>query len=193
MKEINFRKTELSFSILIHKLYGGSDYRRIKSYCNLSSTKKYYLKITKSIKFSIEETLTITDNNHKQELLHTIDKYLKNIKSAKNFYFLDQIMITLQSELIFLLIGLIPIRWQSDKVINRRKIWKLDTYRQIQYTQSIEQKKNLIFKAIKGKYKNRFGDWSDFLEIYLHKCNNKPERLIYWIKKNHPDIFIDLF
>ena len=74
MKDKNSdRETDLSFSYLIVCLYGESKgLREIKKYHNLAAAKKYFLKIIKSIRFAIEETITITDNHHKRELLDTM-------------------------------------------------------------------------------------------------------------------------
>ena len=73
-------------------------------------------------------------------------------------------------------------------------MWKLDFHRQIQYTQSIEQKKSIIFAAVQGKYNSRFGTWGSFLtKIYSKQCESNPEFLVTWIKANHPDIYLDLF
>ena len=69
-----------------------------------------------------------------------------SLKSAKKFDEIDQLMIAFQSNLILLLIGAIPRRWSKEKVINKRDIWKLDGFRQIQYVQNSEQKKLVIFK-----------------------------------------------
>lgn len=194
MMDDKYRKTEISLSFLIHQLYGEQDYRRIKSYNSPSSAKKYYLKIIMSIRFAVQETITVTDRNHKTELLQTIERYEGYLKKTKSFEELDQLMITFQTELILLLIGLVPNRWRVKRVINKRDLWKLDSYRQIHYTQTIEQKKNLIFKAVQGKYQERFGDWGDFVtKIYWGQCNSKPESLIDWLKLNHVDIYLDLF
>ena len=191
----NYRKTDFYFSTLIENLYGIKDYKRIKSYNNKTSAKRYFLKLIKSIKFAIEETVTLTDNLHKKELARTIQELESAITDANSLDEIDQRMIAFQSELIFLLIGFFPRRLGSDKIIiNKRNLWKLDLYRQIQYTQTIEQKKCLIFKAVQGKYQSRFGNWGDFLtKIYSEQCKNRPEILIDWIKANHPDIYIDLF
>jgi hypothetical protein len=190
----NYRKTDMSFSFLIHNLYGDKDYRLIHTTHDFTDARKYFLKIIKSINIAIEETITITDNSHKQELLNTINKYEKSIKSSESFDSLDQQMISFQSELIFLLIGLMPHRWQQQKVINNRSSWKLDDYRQIQYIQNTNHKKNLIFSAVQGKHKEKFGSWNDFLaNVYYKQCHNNPDELILWFKKNYPDIYYDLF
>ena len=190
----NYRRTEMSFSHLIHNLYGGKDYRLIHTNHYFNDAKRYFLKIIESISYAIEETIKITDNHHKQELLNTIGSAEKSIKSSKSFDSLDQHMISFQSELIFLLIGSMPHRWQQEKVINYRRIWKLDGCRQIQYVQNSNHKRNIIFGAIQGKYKEKFGSWGKFLyNIYFLQCHNDPDELILWFKENHPEIYYDLF
>jgi hypothetical protein len=190
----NYRKTDISFSFLIHNLYGDEEYRLIHTSHDFNDAKRNFLKIIKSIKFAVEETITITDNCHKQELLSTISKFDELVKSSKHFDSLDQLMISFQAELVFLLIGFMPHQWQQQKVINNRNLWKLDDYRQIQYTQNVDQKKHLIFSAIQGKYKGRFGTWNEFLDnIYYKQCHNDPHELVVWVKKNHPDMYCDLF
>ncbi len=190
----DYRQTDMSFSSLIHYLYGDKDYRSVHNSHDLTDAKKYFSKIMKSIKLAIEETIQITDNHRKQELLNTIFEFEKSIKCSKSFENLDQKMIAFQSELIFLLIGLMPRRWQEQKVINKRSLWKLDSYRQIQYSQNANQKKNAIFNAVQGKYKDKFGSWSDFLcNIYDKQCHNDPDELILWFRENHPDVYSDIF
>ncbi len=190
----NYRKTDFYFSTLVENLFGTKDYKRIKSHNDKTSAKRYYLKIIKSVKFAIEETVTLTDNAHKEELTRTIQDFISSIKEANSLDELDQRMIALQSELIFLLIGFFPRRLGSEKIINKRSLWKLDLYRQIQYTQTTDQKKNIIFKAVQGKYQGRFGNWSDFVtKIYSEQCKSTPQTLIDWVKANHPDIYLDLF
>lgn len=190
----NDRETDLSFSYLIACLYGESKgFREIRKYHNLAAAKKYFLKIIKSIRFAIEETITITDNLHKQELLDTINSSEKFLNNSIDFDSLDQKMISFQSELIFLLIGAMP-RYSPSKKINRRSSWALNGHRQIQYIQDPIHKRNIIFSAVQGKYKERFGSWADFLYDVNHlQCHNDPDELILWFKKNHPDIYYDLF
>jgi hypothetical protein len=189
-----YRKTDMLFSALIQQLYGKENYLKIKDFSSVTSVKKYYLDIIKSIYFAIEETIAITDKEHMQELLETLDRYEKVIRSSKVFEQIDQVMITLQSEMIFLLIGNLPNRSMEKRVINRQGVWKLNNIRQIQYVQTNLQKRNLIFKAVKGKYSVRFGGYGKFkTEIFIMKCHSNSEELIEWLKVNHVDIYADLF
>jgi hypothetical protein len=188
----NYRKTDYEFSRLIHMLYGATDYYTIKSHNNITLAKKFYIKILKSLRFSIEETIIVIDKKHKTELLNLVNKYEKLLKQKKSFDELDQSMITFQTELIFYLIGGIPHRWRSEKIINKKSIWKLDFFRSVQYISTPEQKQNIIFKAIQTKYMDRFGSWESFLQIY-EKFSFKPEQFIDWFKTNYTDIYIELF
>ena len=86
-----YRRTELSLSFLLHQLYGIKDYVNIKSSHTQVSAKKSYLKIIKSIRFAIEETIEVTDKNHKTQLNDTIVEYEKLLKTTKTFDELDQL------------------------------------------------------------------------------------------------------
>jgi hypothetical protein len=54
----------------------------------------------------------------------------------------------------------------------------------------MEQKKNLIFAVVQTTYKDRFPNWTNFrLEVYWKQCNDEPQKLVEWLKHNHPDIY----
>ena len=139
------RKTDIEMSFLIQNLYGDRDYRMFKEYQNISITKKYYLKIMKTIRLAVEGNLNYTDKHHFDSIISLLVNCEKRIKLSKSFSTIDQTMIAFQTELIFLLIGSMPKNWNSNRVINKKSSWKLDKYRQITYNQSIIQKRNLIF------------------------------------------------
>lgn len=192
--ENKFIKTDIVFSLLIKQLYGNKDYLSVKSFITATAAKKYYIKIMRSIRFAIQETIEITDKEHRQELLKTLNDLESCFKSSKTIEQTDQLMITFQSQLIFLLIGNLPYNGQEEQFINKSDNWKLHSLRQIQYVQTNQQKKNLIFKAVKGKYRDRFGEWGDFMtDVYWRQCANDSDKLIEWLKKNHIDIYTDLF
>lgn len=189
-----YRKTGITFSFLIHRLYGDRDYRAIKSYNRPASLRKYYLKIVHTIRLAVEDTILITDAAHRKEMHALLSRAEDMMKMMKTFEDLDQYMVAFQAEFIFLLIGAMPSRWKSKQVINKKNNWKLNGARQIQYTQSAEQKKLQIFAAVQGKYEKRFGEWGDFVtNVYWKACGNSPDNLIEWVKKNHPDMYVDLF
>ncbi len=188
------RKTNIEMSFLIQNLYGDRDYRIFKEFQNISLAKKYYSKIVKSLRFVVEENLNYTDKHHFDAVISLLVNYEKRMRSSNGFSTLDQTMIAFQTELIFLLIGSMPRNWKSNRVINRKSKWKLDKYRQITYNQSIIQKKNLIFYVLQNKYKDRFPVFKDFMSnVYRKECQRDPKKLIDWLKKNHPDIYLNIF
>jgi len=193
MKKDPYRGTDFSLSHRIHRLYGDKPYRDFKGSHNITAAKKYYLRMLQSTRLAIEGTL-ITDPLHLKQLIELIERNEELVRKSKSIDELDQKMIALQAEIIFLLLGLVPNRWQQTNVPNRPAHWQLNDHRQIQYVQTTGQKKNLIFAALQTTYKDRFPDWADFRsEVYWKECNDEPQKLVEWLKRNHPDIYLELF
>lgn len=189
-----YRKTDLHLLFVIEKLYGRKDYKRLKTNHNLTIARNAYLKIVKSIKFAINETILTIDNTHRKKLDHILGGITSDLKESINLDELDQRMISFQTELVFTLIGFCPDRIDAKRIINNKEIWKLDNYRQIVYIQNDEQKKNIIFKAVQGKYASKFGKWNDFVNtIFQIKCRNSASELVKYIKSEYPEIYMDLF
>lgn len=194
MKESKCRQTSIALSHIVHRLYGDKPYRMIKHWHNVSEARKYYLRIMRSMRLTIEENLTITDRMHRQQLLELIEREEKFIRTSKSFNELDQQMVAFLIEMFFLLVGLSPNRWRKENVANIKANWKLNDYRQIQYVQTPEQKERVILGAIQTRYPEIRENWSDFvLDIYWKECNYEPEKLIEWFKQNHPDMYMELF
>jgi hypothetical protein len=192
MDELKYRKSNLSMSFLLMKLYGQKSYSEVKDYQDILLVKKYYLKLIKSFKHAILETLEIADKNQIQSLLNILKNRESILLVCKTFSDIDQVFISMQTELIFQLLGQIPNRSQTKNVLNRKENWKLNGLRQIQYVQNIRHKEVLIFKIIQEKYMDRFGDWSDFVMLYWKECNDNPEKLIEYLKIKHPDIYQEI-
>lgn len=194
--ETELTKTTVNFAFLIHRLYGRKSYQEIKSYMDLPLTRKYFRRMIASIEVAARATLTITDQSHRTQFIDVTERYDSLIRSSKSHDDVRELMIAFQSEIIFLLIGAMPNRWQEENVTNtnRKENWKLNLYRQIQYVQNAEQKKNVIFDAVQNKYRDRFGDWGEFVSsVYHSKCEALPEKLVQWMKEEHPDIYMELF
>ncbi|TAL38925.1 MAG: hypothetical protein EPN93_03345 [Spirochaetes bacterium] len=190
----NTFKTSIAFSCLVLNLYGDRDYREIKEYHDINLYKKYLLKITKSLRYSIESTIHSVDSKHLSDLIELVEHMKTTIGKCKDIHELDQVYLSKITQLCFMIIGDFPKRWKINQVRNAKSIWNLNSHRQLVYIQTAEQKAHSLFSAIQGKYHDRFPSWSDFvLNIYYRECSNNPEILIKWIKKNHPDIYLELF
>lgn len=188
----NTRSTEVEYSFLFHRLYGKKSYSELKDYHNVLVAKKYYLKLIKSITHSIKETITITDYNQIKSLDVILKIGEKQLKTCKTFSELDQIFISIETKLIFQLIGQIPNNNSKSNVINRKEVWGLNNYRQIQYVQSAKNKEMMIFKIVQENHIETFGNLDNFFLMYYEKCNNNPDCLIEYLKLNHPEIYAEI-
>ena len=191
-KESKFRRTEMSLSFLMQKLYGQKSYRELKDYNNVAKAKKYYLKLIKSFSHAISETIEISDKTQIKNLNNILINGEKQINLCEKFSELDQIFITIETKLVFQLLGMIPNHSREETVLNRKENWKLNSIRQIQYVQSSKQKEMMIFKLIQDVFINRFGDLVNFVSIYKEECNNDLDKLINYLKQNHPDIYEEI-
>ena len=195
MDKIKFTELNLDLRFYIRALYGVNDYTKIKKGVSITSLKNAYLKITKSIRHAINETIVSTDSHHKKGLLADLDTYEIKIKQSKSFNHVNQYMIIILSKTVFGVLGGTADSSRSGiKFTNKQRYWRLNFCRQIIYLQSIEQKKNLLFEVIQTKYLTRFGSVNDFIcKIYIEQCKNDPEIFLNWIKKNHSDIYLETF
>ena len=188
------RQNSDKLNFLLLNLYGIKGYIDAKDYVTPVLIKKHYLKIAKSLWFSIDNNLKSTCESHKSIIFNHIEKFGKSLKKLKTFEEIDQYMIVFLTELIFYVFGYYPNRAKEDNFINRQEYWKLDYYRSVFSLQNDEQKKNEIFAAVQGKYKNRFKDPHTFImKVLMNECKGDNHELVQWLKKNHPDIYADIF
>lgn len=191
---VNKRKTDIAFKFLIQGLYGQNDYYKVKNSQTVAKAKRYYLKILDTFLIAINETIIISDKTHVELLKSIILEGKRRLSGSKTFDSLDNSFICTQTELIFQLIGNNPERNFEKIVPNRKDKWKLNRYRQIQYTQTNEQKLNQIFNLIQSKYSDRFPKFIDdfFYKVYVDECQRDFRNLIHWIKISHPDIYLEI-
>jgi len=191
---VNKRKTDIAFKFLIQGLYGQNDYYRVKHSQTVAKTRRYYLKILDTFTIAINETIIIADKTHMELLKTIISDGKKRLNTSKTFDSLDNSFICTQTELILQLIGNNPERNFQKNVPNRKDKWKLNRHRQIQYTQTNEQRLNQIYNLIQSKYSDRFPNFIDdfYYKIYIDECQSDFRNLMNWIKMNHPDIYFEI-
>lgn len=186
------RQTSMSFSHLILNLYGQKHYIKVKDYQSVETAKIYFIRIITSIKHSINQTIEVSDKHQIINLINILNVGEKNLKLCKTFSEIDQTFITIQTKLIFQLIGYYPNNSQEKNIINKKERWKLNPIRQIQYTQNNKQKEIAIFQLIQTRFLDKFGSWSDFLFLYHKECNNNINNLIEYLKLNHLEIYNEI-
>ncbi len=182
----------MSFSFLMHQLYGQRSYSELKDNHDFAKTKKYYLKLIKSFNHAIFETIEIADKSQLKSLTNILRNGEKEINLCKTFSEIDQIFISIETKLIFQLLGQIPNRSRDKTVLNRKENWVLNNFRQIQYVQNSKNKELMIFKLIQDRFIDKFGDWSDFVFLYYEKCGDNVDRLMDYLRLNHPDIYAEI-
>jgi len=181
------RNTAITFEFLILELYGSVSYNRIKHSHSFKTAKENYLKLIKTFRFAINETIEVSDKLQINQLNLILNNGERHLKECKKFSELDQEFLCTQTRLILQLIGTVPNREQEKQVINQKHNWKLNSLRQIQYIQNKRQKEISVFSVIQ-EYPNPFGNWNNFCIFYNDKCNNDIDILMKYLMKNHPEI-----
>jgi hypothetical protein len=194
MDNEKLRKTNHNYSLLIHNLFGDKPYREVKSWQSPKELKKYLLKIIKAYEKSISLNIDFADLGHKNTIFNLLELYESQIKLSKTFGELDQTFISLQSELIFILIGKIPYNWREKTVRMIDSNWHLNEERTIIYIQNNDQKKNVIFEKLnRGLYVDKLPEYSKMKKIYLFDFNRNENDFMNWFKNEFPLIYLELF
>jgi hypothetical protein len=194
MDNEKLRKTNHNYSSLIHNLFGDKPYREVKSWQSPKELKKYLLKIIKAYEKSISLNVDFADLGHKITIFNLLEFYSNQIKLSKTFGELDQTFISLQSELIFLLIGKMPNNWREKTIRMTDSNWNLNEERTIIYIQNNEQKKNVIFEKLnRGLYAEKLPEYSKMREIYQFNFNRNENDFMNWFKNEFPLIYLELF
>jgi len=191
-KKINTVK-DINLSFLFRQLYGEHGCFEPYHEISLKDYKKHILKMIDTIKSSIAQTITAVDNHHLKQLLIQIENCKIEIKKAKSFELLFSIIITFQAKLIISFIGELPDNFGKRKVTNQPANWQLNTYRQIGYTQSREQKFELLRKLFKeGQLSDIYKNYSEAVVEY-QRDHLKGEDLYNWFKRSYPQKYIEIF
>lgn len=194
MNDEKIRKTNHNYSSLIQNLFGDKLYREVKDWQSPNELKKYLLKILKAYEKSIKSSIDFADLDHKNTMFNLLEFYENQIKLSKTFGDLDQTFISLQSELIFLLIGKMPNNWREKEVRMISSNWNLNEERKIIYIQNNEQKKNVIFEKLnRGLFAEKLPEYSEMRKIYLLDFNKNENDFMNWFKSEFPMIYLELF
>ena len=98
-------------------------------------------------------------------------------------------MITNLTKIVFLLIGQVPNNWEKRKT-NFNKEWKLDKYRNINYTSNYQQMTFLILDNYKTYSKSINGlSIKKLWDKLNYEFHNDYFKFINWFKNNHFDIY----
>lgn len=117
----------------IEDLFGKKAWYEIKECTNISTWKKFCVKILRAIKVASETNVIVVDNAWRKELNQEITHGEEHISIAKE---IDEVIAVLAATLTrvsFLQFGFIPQRKTMEKVTLHRQYWQLDRNRSVQY------------------------------------------------------------
>ena len=179
-------KPDLSFAYHINSILGGKDFRKIKDGYSHKSLRQVFQKVAKSIRFAVEENLSIIDSEHMRHLAYCIDRAEDRMRSTTSEKELFEVFTSFQGEMIFLLLGDMPKH--REGFVNRRENWKLNGYRSIIYTQDEEQKNRQLDSYIQNYLIGENKIFEDHTEYFLFRNSNELRNrnaFLNWLKKEH--------
>jgi hypothetical protein len=138
---------------VLEQLFGKNTYDRLKETANLRDWKVETTRLLKAIEIAIAETVRVADETWHGEIHDILELGRKEIGTSKSVTALFSYLSATLTRLVFTQIGLLPTlgRWHRDRVVPlRRKYWKLDAVRTVQYVQSIDQRQTLQRRLRKG-------------------------------------------
>ncbi len=150
-------------------------------------------KVVKYIKKSIELNHN-GDMFHRNELIHTCDHLIEELKKAKSINDINVYLIQELIRLIFTLLGTMPHHWNRKNPYFDSS-WSLSGHRTLNYIQDADQKAHLIIYLVDigKKYTIDFETFGDMHGIYYRKFMGKSSDFVVWFKKIYSGIYCDIF
>jgi hypothetical protein len=183
-------------NMLLSELYGKQLHYEIS--IKFSDYQKILLKIINTVEKAIKENISDTDEYHKKELFTRIERIKSSNKSTqRRKESFEQSIITQLFEIILLLIGDLPNNigrsLDGEKELTNSHHWILSRYRNIVYTQSYTQKKNLIFDYYSLSANSNSKIKKDYLSKKYIEFRQNDRNFISWFKTEHPNEYISIF
>jgi hypothetical protein len=183
-----------SFEILLKSLYGDSKYHQYAGFKTSTEWKYCIEKIIKSIELSLQNTIEISDKEHKNTLIKHCTDLREKISGTNDLNELNEKIILGLMNLVFSLIGDRPDHFELKKV-NSTNHWKLNKNRQLMYYQSNEHKVNLIIE--KAPQIGQFSDEKYNKNFLIRKLqfdfNGNFTTFLDWYKMEHFEHYNELF
>jgi hypothetical protein len=124
----------------IEQLFGHAAYAELKECTSLAIWKRHVNKLFNSIKISVHETVEIADETWFEDLDENIALGKEHVKLAKSVDELFAALSAILARLVFLQLGYLPQRSDSEEVTLAKSYWKLIPERTVQYVQNRSQK-----------------------------------------------------
>lgn len=129
---------------LIENLFGNKAWLEIKHAADITTWRKYSIRIVQAIRFSADTNVLIADSKWHKELSRIADFGIDRMKQAKTLEELFSNLSATLAQLSFLQLGRVPSNCLRKQVTLRHAgNWKLNQYRTVQYIQDKHQAANL--------------------------------------------------
>ena len=184
-------EVDLGLTFLFWEVYGGNEFSPIQENATLSDFKTQFIKLITTIKQSFLDTCIDTDKSHKAEIIELVSAQLKQIKSKKSVEDLYITLVNFFPKLCFLLIGR-RLSNSSKKLKDNRGDWTINQHRQIHYSQTREQKFELLRDSLKNKSIEGLGDYKTEIKNYQEQ-RLSGEDMLDWLKRLHSEKYFSLF
>jgi hypothetical protein len=183
-------------NMLLSELYGKQLHYEIS--IKFVDYQKTLLKIINTVEKAIKENISDTDEYHKKVLFNRIESIKSSNKSTqKRKETFEQSIIAQLFEIIFLLMGELPNNigrsLDGKKELTNSHHWILNRYRNIVYTQSYAQKKNLIFDYYSLGANSNSKIKKNYLSKKYIEFKQSDRHFISWFKTEHPVEYISIF
>ena len=190
MKKIESIYIPLSFELMLSSLFGNLS---MHGYASMAKKfiewKRMQIKLMKTIKKAISINVD-TDEFHRKEMLDICDIAIEKINQSQSIDEVNIKMLEYAIKMIFRLLGNMPHNSRRRNV-GHQNIWKLDSYRKLTYTQTLDQKINLILKVIKSR-KNTQPSCEQLLEKLWDDFKGDKSAFLNWYKETFKDDYIKI-
>ena len=181
----------LGFELMLRGLFGDLSYPTFSGHKSFISWKKAILRLAKAMlrtaKLNVE-----SDSYHEDSISSHFDQGIASLKASKTINEVNIAFIQLLASVNFELLGNFPRNFREANT-SHFVHWTLDDHRKLQYSQSNQQKINVIFSLLKDdRYKNRLPKRDDLLDVRASFGADK-RGFLDWFKKEHPDIYLEVF
>ncbi len=136
-----------------------------------------------------------TDRHHLAEVIDEVDFGLKLVKSAQTDDEIHEAVLAAYIRISSLLLGQRANHWREKKVTMKRREWRLDEFRSLQFNQSAQQKASLISELMSNDAE-RYGlpgirkAWEEH-EQYIKE--HGPTEFLDWFRSAYPLKYLELF
>jgi hypothetical protein len=176
------------FEHILSYLFGKNRYHGFAGFCKGARWKTELIKVVRTIQRAVRINVD-TDDFHRRDIVDCCERTILALKSAQTLDEINTTMIGFAVRTIFMLLGRFPDNWDKKSVSNS-KAWRLDEFRKLAYTRTLEQRARLILSLTdKYPYSDRLPKYRDLMRIRQTELKGDPEKFLEWFRKNYRDAY----